>query len=172
MRLHIACGRNCREGFVGLDVDSELTHAPDLFPWPLATSSVTEALCVDYVHRTVPVGGPADGLIAFMNELYRVLAADATARIVHPHARTDQAFRDPTATRLISDQTWWWFDGDWRDREGAERSAIEADFEIVQLEAPLRREWDGRSAQAQAFALQHYFNVVGDLEIVLRARKR
>jgi hypothetical protein len=173
LRLHIACGPNCREGFVGMDVaaDIELTHDVATIPWPLETSSVAEALCVDYVHRTVPVGGVADGLIAFMNELHRVLAPEGLAQIIHPHARTDLALADPTASRLISDQTWWYFDGEWRDREGVERPTITADFEIVQIEAGLQGDWDQRAAPAQAFALAHYWNVVGELEVRLRARK-
>jgi hypothetical protein len=174
LRLHLACGPNCREGFVGMDVATEagLTHDVATIPWPLGTSSVAEALCADYVHRTAPVGGAADGLIAFMNELHRVLAPEGTAQIVHPHARTDRALGDPTATRLISDQTWWYFDGEWRDREGVQRPTITADFEIVHIEAGLQRDWDQRAAPAQAFALQHYWNVVGELDVRLRARKR
>lgn len=175
LRLHIGCGRNCREGFIGMDsgvdADVELKHDVAAFPWPLETSSITEALCIDYVHRTSPVGGAADGLIAFMNELYRVLRPDGAVQIVHPHAKTDLALQDPTATRLISDQTWWYFDGEWRDREGVERPTIIADFEIIDIESPLQRDWDQRAAPAQAFALAHYWNVVGNLEIRMRARK-
>jgi hypothetical protein len=150
----------------------ELSHDVATFPWPLQTSSVEEALCIDYVHRTAPVGGTADGLVAFMNELHRVLAPEGRAEIVHPHARTDRALGDPTATRFISDQTWWYFDGEWRDREGIQRPTITADFEILHLEAALQRDWDPRAAPAQAFALAHYWNVVGELSVRLQARKR
>jgi hypothetical protein len=174
LRLHIACGSSCRDGFVGMDVAgvaASIEHDPATMPWPLDTGSVVEALCVDYVHRIVPVGGPADGLVAFMNELYRVMAPGGTAEITHPHAKTDRAIQDPTTTRLISDQTWWYFDDQWRSREGVARPTITADFEIVQIEAPLRRDWDQRADAAQAFALSHYWNVVGELEVRLRARK-
>jgi hypothetical protein len=152
-------------------VAASIEHDPATMPWPLDTGSVVEALCVDYVHRIVPVGGPADGLVAFMNELYRVMAPGGTAEITHPHAKTDRAIQDPTTTRLISDQTWWYFDDQWRSREGVARPTITADFEIVQIEAPLRRDWDQRADAAQAFALSHYWNVVGELEVRLRARK-
>jgi hypothetical protein len=140
-------------------------------PWPVATSSVAEVVCTDYVHRTTPVGGNGDGLVAFMNELHRVLAPGGVARIVHPHARTDRALADPTASRLISDQTWWFFDAEWRTREHVLRPAITADFEVVSMESPLPLDWYQRAPAAQAFALDHYWNVVGDLEVVLRARK-
>jgi hypothetical protein len=149
---------------------AEIAHDPAVLPWPIETKSVTEALCVDYVHRTTPVGGASDGLVAFMNELHRVMAPDGTAEIVHPHAKTDRALQDPTAGRLISDQTWWYFDRQWRENEGVSRPTIAADFEIVRIEAPLRRDWDQRANAAQAFALSHYWNILGDLRIVLRAR--
>lgn len=174
LRVHIACGQNCREGYVAMDVaaETELNHDVAKFPWPLQTSSVAEAVCTDYVHRTAPVGGTSDGLVAFMNELHRVLAPDGRAEIVHPHARTDRALADPTSTRLISDQTWWYFDGEWREREGIERSTITADFEVLHIEAALQNDWDQRAAPAQAFALAHYWNVVGELSVLLQARKR
>jgi hypothetical protein len=174
LHLHIACGSSCHDGYVGMDVDgsgAEIRHDPAMVPWPLDDDSVGEALCLDYVHRITPVGGSSDGLVAFMNELHRVMAAGATAEIVHPHARTDRALLDPTTARLISDQTWWNFDGQWRERERISRPTITADFEIVQIEAPLRRDWDQRADAAQAFALTHYWNVVGDLKVRLRARK-
>jgi hypothetical protein len=173
-RLQVACGERTHDGFVGMDAPAtgaELAHDASVFPWPLDTASVAEVLCVDYVHRTTPVGGPGDGLVAFMNEVHRVLVPDGTARIVHPHARTDRALRDPTVTRLISDQTWWFFDREWREREHVPRSPIAADFEVVSIEAPLQLDWYQRSPAAQAFALDHYWNVVGDLDVLLRARK-
>jgi hypothetical protein len=154
-----------------MDEGATVDHDPARFPWPVESGSVAEVVCVDYVHRTAPVGGPEDGLVAFMNELHRVLLPNAIARIIHPHARSDRALADPTSTRLISDQTWWYFDGEWREREGVDRPAITADFEIVALEAPIQRDWETRAAPAQAFALRHYANVVGDLEVLIRARK-
>jgi hypothetical protein len=173
LRLHIACGSRCRAGFVGMDIGTgaDIVHDPTTCPWPLDDDSVAEACCVNYVHLIAPVGGSSDGLVAFMNELHRVMADEGIVEIVHPHARTDRALQDPTAVRLISDQTWWYFDGQWRDSEGISRPAITADFEIVQIEAPLRQEWDQRADLARAFALTHYWNVVGDLEVRLRARK-
>jgi hypothetical protein len=174
IRLHVASGGRPEPGFVGMDkagTDAELTHDPSVFPWPVEARSVAEAVCFDYVHRTTPVGGPDDGLVALMNELHRVLVPCATARIVHPHARTDRALRDPATTRLISDQTWWFFDQDWRASEHLDRPEVSANFEIVTLTAPLHLDWHQRSPIAQAFALEHYWNVIGDLEVVLRARE-
>ena len=173
-RLHVACGEMCEPGYLGMDVeglDTDLTHDAAQFPWPLATSSVSEVLCAGYAHRTWPVGGSADGLIRLMNEIHRVLKPAGTARIVHPYARSDRALQDPTATRLISDQTWWFFDAAWREREGMHRPAVTADFEVVALDAPLHLDWYQRAPAAQAFAQSHYWNVVGDLEVLLRARK-
>ncbi len=173
VRLHVACGGACQAGFVGIDVPgtgAEIEHDVSALPWPLVSSSVAEVVCADYVQRTSPVGGPCDGLVAFMNELHRVLVPGGVARIVHPHARSDRALCDPTATRLISDQTWWFFDREWRRQEEIERPQVACDFEIVAMEAPLHLDWYQRAEPAQAFALSHYWNVVGDLEVVLRAR--
>lgn len=162
-RLHIGCGEMPDPGFV------RLKDCPP--PWPLPAQTVSEILCVDHVHRLTPVGGAKDGLVRFMNELYRVLVPGGTARIVHPHGRTDRALADPTAARVITDQTWWFFDRQWREDEHCRRPSITADFEIVSIEAPLRAEWSHRAPAAQAFALEHYWNIVGDVTVVLRARE-
>jgi hypothetical protein len=150
---------------------ADLVHDARQIPWPLMPGSVAEVLCVGYVHRTAPVGGSEDGLVALMNEIHRVLVPSGVARIVHPHARSDRALQDPTATRLISDQTWWFFDAAWRAREHMHRPHVTADFEVLSIEAPLHLDWYQRAPAAQAFAKHHYWNVVGDLEVVLSARK-
>lgn len=174
IRLHVACGTRIHDGYVGMDEPgsgADLIHDTSRLPWPIAADSVAEVLCVGYVHRTAPVGGPEDGLVALMNEVHRVLVPSGIARIVHPHARSDRALQDPTATRLISDQTWWFFDAAWRWGEHLHRPQVTADFEVLSIEAPLHLDFYQRASAAQAFAKQHYWNIVGDLEVVLRARK-
>jgi hypothetical protein len=155
---------------VRLDIAFGGEADPATLPWTLDDDSIDEAVCPGCVHRLVPVGGARDGLVAFMAEAHRVLRDGATLRVTHPYAKTDRAFEDPTAARAITDATWWYFDREWREREGVGHDLIASDFEVVSIDAPLRRDWDTRSAEAQAFALRHYWNVV-DLEVVLRARK-
>jgi hypothetical protein len=121
-RLDLACGQRKREGYFGVDLaptdDADLVHDLMSFPWPFDDDSVEEAYSSHYVEHTYPVGGPNDGLIAFMNELHRICRPDAKVQIIHPYALSTRAFQDPTHTRFIPETTWYYFSLEWRTEQG------------------------------------------------------
>lgn len=175
IKLDLGCGQNKREGFFGVDIantdDSDLVCDLAQFPWPFDDDSVEEACCSHYVEHTYPVGGPHDGLIAFMNEVWRICIHGAKVNIVHPYALSSRAFQDPTHTRFIPEATWFYFSADWRKTNGLDHYPITADFAIDGISNGWHDLWLSRADAARTWAAGHYWNVVSDLSVDLRAIK-
>jgi predicted SAM-dependent methyltransferase len=174
-KLDLACGQRKREGFYGVDVaatdDADLVHDLSVFPWPFDDDSVEEVFSSHYVEHTYPVGGPNDGLIAFMNEVWRICKHEARVEIVHPYALSTRAFQDPTHTRFIPETTWNYFTREWMVANGLDHYPITADFEVRGISNGFHSEWNLRSEPARTWAAAHYWNVVSDLVVDLRAIK-
>lgn len=168
MKLDIACGQNKQEGFTGVDIstecDADVIHDLTKFPWPFEDDSVEEAFCSHYVEHT-------PDLMAFMDECWRVMEDGAQIRIVHPYAKSDRAFQDPTHTRFIPEATWYYFSKEWREQQKLDHYPIVCNFQIVNIVASFNPPWDRRSAEAQQFGITHYWNVVSDLAVDLKAIK-
>jgi predicted SAM-dependent methyltransferase len=169
VKLDIACGQSKQKGFKGVDIAKvkgvDTVHDLTKFPWPFKDNSVEEAYCSHYVEHT-------PDLVAFMNEVYRILKPDAQIRIVHPHLRSDRAFQDPTHTRFIPEATWSYFARDWREANALDHYPIKTDFGIEQMfYNGFQGDWGQRSEQARQFALVTYWNVAVDLVIDLKCRK-
>ena len=171
VKLDIACGQNRQDGFHGVDIvpglydDVDYTvHDLSEFPWPFEDDSVEEVFVSHYVEHT-------PDLIAFVNELYRILEPDGRVKVVHPYCRSNRAFQDPTHTRFIPEETWHYFTKSWREDQKLDHYPITADFEVVNIGAAINEPWTMRSQEAQMFAAQHYWNVVSDLSVELKALK-
>lgn len=174
-RLDLACGQNKREGFFGVDIAgtdaADLVHDLTSYPWPFADGSVEEIFSSHYVEHTYPVGGPRDGLIAFMDEVWRICAPGAKVQIVHPYALSTRAFQDPTHTRFIPETTWHYFSLEWRQAQGLDHYPITANFQVAGISNGFHPEWNLRAEPARTWAAAHYWNVVSDLIVDLRAIK-
>ena len=78
LKLDLGCGKNPREGFIGVDSRKfgQQIVADLRKPWPWADASVEEVNCSHFVeHLTAPER------IHFVNELYRVLVPEGKACI-------------------------------------------------------------------------------------------
>lgn len=174
-KLDLGCGQNCQDGFQGVDIaDIEgVEHVVDLtvFPWPFDDDSVDEIYSSHYVEHTYPLGGAHDGLVAFMDEVWRICKHDAKVKIVHPYLKSDRAFQDPTHTRFIPDATWHYFSRDWRESQKLDHYPIRSNFSVDNIGCSFFSPWDQKHHEAQAFALQHYWNVATDLGVELTAIK-
>lgn len=175
VKVDLACGQNKQEGFTGIDIadtdDADIVHDLSDYPWPFEDDSVDETFCSHYVEHTYPVGGQNDGLIAFMNEQYRILKDGGKARIIHPFLKGDRAFQDPTHTRFIPDVTWWYFNREWRELQKLDHYPITANFEVANIQSDWLDPWNLKSIEAQQYGLRHHWNVVGDLVVDLVAHK-
>lgn len=176
MKLDIACGQNKQPGFKGIDIagDADIVHDLNVFPWPLKAKSVEEFFCSHYVehiphHRE---GWTKDGWWLFWEEVYRIAKPDAKVTISHPYVNNDRAFWDPTHTRYIHETTWYYLDKEWRTSQGLDHYQTDVDFEIVLIQGTgMDANTVSRNHEYQAFARQHYRNVIADLAVELKVRK-
>lgn len=175
-KLDIACGQNKQVGFKGIDIagNPDIVHDLNEFPWPIKTSCVKQVFCSHYVEH-IPHWRPGwerDGWWMFFDELYRVMKPDATAEIIHPYAMNGRAFQDPTHTRYITDATWAYLNREWRELNRLDHYNVECNFEIVTISMMgLSDGYLARNPEMQEFSRAHYWNVVQDLGILLKAIK-
>ncbi len=169
MKLDIGCGPNRQKGFKGTDVISGPTvdFVLDLekFPWePFADNSCDEIYTSHYVEKT-------KDLIKFMDEMWRICTPNAKITIVAPYYTSIRAFQDPMATRLLSEATWPYFNKEWRTANKLDHYPIKSDFAIEKIMVFFNQPWDKKSEEAREFAKTHYWNVVSDILVELKAVK-
>lgn len=199
LKLNLGCGTVSRPGYIGVDsasledivkgsigyegeekiLPTEETYIQhDLFdmPWPWEDGEVAAtyaAHLVEHIPHYHPNWGiEKDGWWVFFEELYRILEDGGIAEFIHPFSRSDRAFFDPTHTRYIHYQTWFYLNREWRIANGVNHEAPDIDFEVLGIQAvhePMMLQ--GRSAEVIDFARQFYFNPTDDLFVVLRANK-
>lgn len=165
IRLDIACGKNKKPGFTGVDIWTGADVIVDLekFPWPFSDDSVDEVFCSHYLEHT-------PDLISFANELYRILKVGAKAEIICPYYSSIRAWQDPTHLRAISENTFLYFKKEWRIANRLDHYPITADFDF-ECSYVLDPEWHRKTEEELRFAIKHYINVVSDIRTVLIKRK-
>lgn len=179
LKLDIACGQRKLQGFKGIDIapdsDADIVHDLMQFPWPIDTSSVKEASCshfVEHIPHYRPEWKGVDGWWLFFDELWRVMKKGGIVNILHPYVMSGRAFWDPTHVRFIHEATWYYLDPEWRDMQKLDHYPTIANFEVLNINGNgLSDDHISRSAERQAMERNHYWNVVQDLAITLKARK-
>jgi hypothetical protein len=178
-KLDLACGQSKREGYFGVDVieTDDADQVLDLlrFPWPFADDSVEEVFCSHFVEH-VPHWRPwfpdnRDGLDLFMDEIWRICKPDATVEIVHPYGMSKRALQDPTHCRYIIEDTWPYYSAEGRKQIGVDHYPTVADFEILNIANGFYPDWALKSDAARSWAAAHYWGVVTDLIVTLKALK-
>ena len=166
LRIDFACGQNKREGFTGIDIAAgkgvDIVHDLERYPWPLKANSVDEGNISHYIEHV-------QDLVKFMNELHRVLKPGAECTILAPYYSSIRAWQDPTHVRAISEATFLYFNQEWMKTNGLDHYGITADFDFS-YGYSLDPTWQNRSEEARAFAIQHYINVVSDIQVVLKKK--
>lgn len=166
VKLNLACGQIKIDGFVGIDkikTDAvDIVHDLETFPWPFEDNSVDEVHCSHYIEHT------AD-LIAFVDEMWRVMKLGAKATIIAPYYASIRAWQDPTHKRAISEMTFMYFNKGWRDTNKLTHYGIKSDFDFT-YGYQMMPDWATRAEEARVFAMRHYLNVISDIHIVLTKR--
>lgn len=165
IQLDIACGKNKKPGFTGVDIWNGADIIADLekFPWPFEDNSVDEIFCSHYIEHT-------PDLISFANELYRIMKVGAKAEIIAPYYSSIRAWQDPTHLRAISENTFLYFSKEWRLINKLDHYPITVDFDF-EYRYILNQTWHGKNDDEVRFAIKHYINVVSDIHAVLTKRK-
>ena len=88
VKLDIACGANCTEGFDGVDiakVNDRVKHVHNLlsFPWPFADESVDEIVCSMTPEPFLGVGRWYEDFSQVTDEEVRILLEEATRQLLH-----------------------------------------------------------------------------------------
>ncbi len=161
IRIDLGCGRNPREGFRGLDKTPRVRPAivGDLEGrLPLRTSSVDEFFCHSVMEHV-------RDLLACMGEVHRCLKPGGIITIEVPYYTSSAAWTDPTHVRAFTEGTFRYFCHD----PGCSDYGIDYRFEEISTEFTW---WpDADRVDDRAWAKRHYWNIVKDLIVKLRASK-
>lgn len=201
VRLDLACGQRCKEGFEGLDLYAPAARKVDLlkFPWPIESDSVDELHCSHFVEH-IPardltfddLTGPAlellvqpteaaresanrwlgqDMFFAFFDEAWRVLRHEGKFRVVVPSLQSTRAFQDPTHRRFIPIATFLYLNQEWRKAQALDHYRVRAHFG-VNVFPSIPNELAMRAEEVQRDAFEHHWNSSIDLYADLVAFKK
>lgn len=161
MKLDLGCGKNKREGFIGVDsiafegVDQvvNLTTA-----WPWEDGSVEEVHCSHFVEHLT-----AEERIHFVNELYRVLSPGGKCTLITPHWNSCRAYGDLTHKWPPVSEFWFYYlSKEWRATNAPHNDGYVCDFECS-WGYSLHPAIVTRSIDNQQFALQNYKEAAQDI---------
>lgn len=169
MKLDIACGVRTQKGFKGVDIvpgpGVDFVWDLERYPWePFEDHSCEEIHVGHYAEYT-------KDLVKFMDEVWRIAANGAPVTIVAPYYTSIGAVQDPLAARTLSETSWAYFNKEWRKQNGVEQYPIKADFSIERVIVFFNPPWDKKSEEARQFAQHHYWNVVSEMLVELKAIK-
>ncbi len=163
LKLDLACGQNRTEGYFGIDiapgVNVDAVVDLEQFPWPIESNSAEDIVCSHYVEHT-------PDLIAFMDEVYRILKPGGKIKIIAPYYTSIRCWQDPTHKRAISDATFLYYNKGWREVNKLDHYKIKCNFDFT-YGYDMNSQWASRSDEARNFAITHYWNVVNDIHVVL-----
>lgn len=159
LRIDVGCGKNPKEGFVGIDsIDFGQKYVLDVRNGlPFADDSVDEVHSSHFVEH---LDGPER--VGFFNELHRVMKKGATALIITPNWSHPCAFGDPTH-KFPPLSGWYplYLNKAWRDTQ-APHCGYSCDFDHV-----IAGSWDAwlepRNQEFKQFAMNQYINSWRDL---------
>ena len=173
MKLDLACGQTKREGHTGVDCVAlpgvDVVHDLRLTPWPFETASVESVVCSHFFEHLTGVER-----MAFMEELHRILEPGGKAEIVCPYYTSQRASQDPTHQwPPISEATFLYFNKQWRADNKLDHYAIACDFDygynfLMNPRSPYQIHLRGE--EARAFGVNHYANVIDDIQVFLVKR--
>lgn len=169
MKLDLGCGRNKKEGFIGVDSLSfpEVDIVHDLTKtWPWENDSIEEVHCSHTVEHLT-----AEERIFFVNELYRVLKVGGKATIITPHWCSTRAYGDLTHKWPPVCEMWFFYlDKAWRESQAPHNNFYTCNFDAtwgygMHASLPLR------NAEFQQFALNFYKEAAQDIIATLTKRE-
>ena len=168
MKLDLGCGKNKKDGFIGVDSrDFEgVDQIVDLTgPWPWEDGSVDEVHCSHFVeHLTAPQR------IHFVNELYRVLKPEGKAQVITPHWASTRAYGDLTHQWPPVCEMWFYYlSKDWRAVNAPHNDQYTCDFAAT-WGYSLHSELLPRNQEFQNFALSFYKEAAQDIFATLVKR--
>lgn len=175
VKLDIGCGKNKREGFIGVDqypmenVDVVMDVRE---VWPYENDSVDEVHSSHFVEHLTGVER-----VKFYNELHRVMKVGAKATIIVPHWASNRAYGDFTHQwPPVSEMSFYYLSKEWRATQAPHTDAqwnplgYNCDFEAT-WGYGLHPAIISRNQEFQQFALQFYKEAAQDTHITLTKKE-
>lgn len=175
IKLDVACGQRKQEGYVGIDWAAipgvDIVHNLREYPWPIADASVSAVFCSHYIEHIplTELETGQDHLLAFFDELHRILVPEAQAIIIAPYYSSMRAWQDPTHRRAISEATFLYANKAWRIQNGLDHYRVSADFDFS-YSYVVDGTWVARNEDARAFAFRNYINAINDIQVAMTKR--
>ena len=174
LKLDLACGNSKKEGFKGIDIakTDSTDYVFDLtkYPWPIESDSVEEINCSHYVeHIPHDINNPndsRDGLIQFMDEIYRILKPKGKVSIQVPYLTSVRAFQDPTHRRFICKESFQYFNQEWLKAWNLEHYNIKSNFDVT-YSYFINNELVLKSKEIREHAFNKEWNAIDDLLVDL-----
>lgn len=173
LKLDLACGDSKRPGYKGIDVaeTSSTDYIMNLlqFPWDIKSESTEEVHCshfVEHIPHDIKDGDGRDGLIQFMDELYRILKPGGKATIIVPYLTSVRAFQDPTHRRFLCKESFYYFNKEWMDVNKLSHYGIKANFDMT-FSYYINNELTLKSEEIRNKAFNNDWNAIEDLIIQL-----
>lgn len=172
LKVDLACGQKKKEGYKGIDQAKiegvDIVHNLMEFPWPLEDNSVYEFNCSHYVeHIPIQLLDGTYGLNRFMEEVWRCLMPKGTISIQAPYYMSQECWQDPTHTRAITDRTFLYYHQN--VTEGMlDHYMPKCNYETVSQTKIIDPALEMKGEQARKWAIEHYWNVVREVQFVLR----
>ena len=159
LKLDLGCGKNKREGFIGVDCrqfDGKVDQVVDLTKtWPWKDGTVEEAHCSHMIeHLTWPER------VHFFNELHRVLIVGGKCQLILPHWSSARYYGDPTHKEPMSEFAFYYLDKNWREGN-APHVGYTCDFNVT-WGYSMHPSLLSRNQEYQQFALQNYKEAAQD----------
>jgi hypothetical protein len=168
LKLDLGCGKNPREGFVGVDrLDFGQKHVLDIgkATWPWKDGSVGEAHASHFVEHLT-----AAERIHFVNELYRVLAPEGSAQIIVPHWNSHRAYGDLTHQWPPVSEMWFcYLDKAWRAVNAPHNDAYTCDFAAT-WGYTLRQDLNVRNEEYRNYAISNFKDAAQDIVATLKKK--
>lgn len=169
----------------------------NIYPWPIVSDSAEEVIAIHFIEH-IPINTlqeymikafkeskdfstfrdlmleydenvPSDGMIAFMEELCRIMKKGAKAKFIGPYWSSIRCWQDPTHRRALNEASLLYFNKNWREANKLDHYGIQSDFDydygyhVIQT-------FNVKHQEAKDFAVRHYVNSVADIEFVLTKR--
>lgn len=174
MKLDIGCGKNKREGFIGVDqypMDGVDQVMDVRLAWPWEDGSVEEVHCSHFLEHLT-----GQERVHFYNELYRVMQDGGRATVITPHWCSNRAYGDPTHQwPPVSEMSFFYLSREWRSTQ-----APHTDISVLPLgfDCNFEASWGYalhesllvRNAEFQQFAMTYYKEAAQDLVATLTKR--
>lgn len=187
LKLDLASGQNCREGYESVDRWKGAKHVVDLlkFPWPFKDNSCEALHCSHFVEHIPHGDGEKDLFFAFFDECWRILKPGSILTVITPCGRSNRAWYDPTHRRAIMAETFLYLNANWRKQNLLDHYNVLCDFDVTcdpainidgagkswmdQPEVALKS--DAVKGEILDRRMNHEWNWISDWSATLKARK-